>query len=216
VSTPGLAARCDVANCNVFLYFAPRVTPSAGDDAQLGLGLLSFRVAVGEEPQPRDMRLHPELVLGGDARPGAWDQQTISAPAVTTGGDGALYMLYEGSPTGYRNIGAPWGIGLARSEDGVRWQKHRGDGLLMGATQPRSRDDRPNLERGARSYPGFYTFAGRSYITMAYRGADDEQRADYTVRYRIVWRKAAAPRSAAPALRLAAPRFRLFLPWAGA
>jgi hypothetical protein len=217
VSTPGLAARCEATSCTVFLYFAPRVTPSRADDqAQLGLGLLTFRLELGDEPRPRDLQLHPELVLSGGAQRGAWDRLTISAPSVTAGGDGALYMLYEGSPSGFTEIGAPWGIGLARSTDGARWQKYRGDGLLLAATQPRLARDRPNLERGARSYPGFYTFAGRSYITMAYRGADDELRSDYTVRYQLVWRKAAAAaRVATPALQRATPSYRLLLPWVG-
>jgi hypothetical protein len=204
VSTPGLALRCAAgsATCDAFLTFAVRTTRSAANDkAQLALGLLTFSLPAQGEPRPSALRLLPDLVLQG----GSWDRLTVSAPMITTNPDGTFTMLYEGSPAGYGDIGQPWGIGMARSADGIHWEKYGGDGLLMAATTPRTPGDRANLERGARSYPGFYTFGGNSYITMAYRGPDDESRSDYTVRYRLLWKQTPAPQRLTLSARLALP-----------
>lgn len=188
VSTPGLTyIDTGDGTYTILLYFGVRVTGDIGDEAQLYLGLRRFSVPADGEPQPTEGQYERELVLASDPNGAGWDARSIASPVIRQGRDGAFYMLYGGGPLGYLNIGQPVGIGLARSTDGVHWEKYRGTGLLMPATQPATPGDIPNLERGARSYPAMFSLGRASYIAMAYRGADDEQRSDYFVRYRLFW-----------------------------
>jgi hypothetical protein len=75
----------------------------------------------------------PGLIFGpGPA--GSWDAERVSCPRVLRAADGSWLMWYYGRDPGFdRRITLPTGrVGLARSADGIRWERVRGP-LTMGA-----------------------------------------------------------------------------------
>jgi hypothetical protein len=75
----------------------------------------------------------PGLIFGpGPA--GSWDAERVSCPRVLRAADGSWLMWYYGRDPGFdRRITLPTGrVGLARSTDGIHWERVRGP-LTMGA-----------------------------------------------------------------------------------
>jgi beta-xylosidase len=103
-----------------------------------------------------------------------WEQDCIEAPSVVRHG-GWLYLFYAGA---YNN--APQQIGVARSKDGVHWERH---------------GDRPLLENGApgtwnsseSGHPGaFVDEDGKTYLF--YQGNNDRGKTWLLSFVRIGWR----------------------------
>jgi predicted GH43/DUF377 family glycosyl hydrolase len=58
---------------------------------------------------------------------GEWDAVSVTTPCVFSEA-GAFYMLYAGDPEG---LDDPTGIGIAASEDLIRWEKHPGNPIFV-------------------------------------------------------------------------------------
>jgi hypothetical protein len=79
----------------------------------------------------------PGLIFGpGPA--GAWDSERVSCPRVLRLADGTWRMWYYGRDPGFdRRINLPTGrVGLARSADGINWERIRGPGILGSVFDP--------------------------------------------------------------------------------
>jgi hypothetical protein len=83
--------------------------------------------------EARTLPSGPGLIFGpGPA--GSWDSERVSCPRVLRAADGSWLMWYYGRDPGFdRRITLPTGrVGLARSADGIRWERVPGP-LTMGA-----------------------------------------------------------------------------------
>jgi predicted GH43/DUF377 family glycosyl hydrolase len=80
----------------------------------------------------------PVLEVGGQ---GQWDSYTVTTPKVFADGD-RFVMLYAGDN---RSLDDPTGIGIAVSDDLVRWRKHPGNPIL----RPGARGEFDSLSVGS-------------------------------------------------------------------
>jgi hypothetical protein len=104
--------------------------------AATGLAPGTTRATAGGQAAPV-APVGPGRVLGpGPA--GRWDSERVSSPCVLRGDDGVWRMWYYGrDPTFDRSIDVPTGrIGLATSNDGLRWQRVDGPGTLGAVLDP--------------------------------------------------------------------------------
>ena len=103
-----------------------------------------------------------------------WEQQCIEAPAVIAHGE-TLFMFYAGA---YNN--APQQVGLARSTDGVRWERV--------SDQPFLPNGAPGTWNSSESgHPAvFVDEDGRAYLF--YQGNDDRGRTWRISFVRLAWR----------------------------
>ncbi len=81
------------------------------------------RIGLARSPDGRAWRKRPEAVLTGGPR-GSWDEREVGDPYVIRAG-GMFYMYYLGADRARRQR-----LGVARSSDGVRWQKLRANPVL--------------------------------------------------------------------------------------
>ncbi len=82
-------------------------------------------------------RAQPGLLMP-PGPPGWWDEERLSSPGVLRLPDGSWAMWYYGrDPSFDREINLPTGrIGLARSPDGVSWERVRGPGIRGSVLDP--------------------------------------------------------------------------------
>jgi predicted GH43/DUF377 family glycosyl hydrolase len=81
------------------------------------------RIGLATSPDGRRWSRLPEPVLPAGPR-GSWDERGVADPYVIRAG-GAFYMFYLGQDRARRQR-----LGVARSGDGVRWQKLRSNPIL--------------------------------------------------------------------------------------
>ena len=105
---------------------------------------------------------HPEPVLDFGA-PGSWDEAGLGDPYVIRCG-AAFYLFYLG-----QNRGGLQRLGVARSEDGVHWQKS-GRNPILDTGGPGSFDE---LGLGE---PSLFAAGGRFYMLYTGRDAVEERR----------------------------------------
>jgi predicted GH43/DUF377 family glycosyl hydrolase len=119
------------------------------------------RIGLANSSDARSWQKHPEPVLELGA-PGSWDETGVGDPYVIRCG-GSYYLYYLG-----QNRRGLQRLGVARSQDGVHWQKSGANPVLdVGA--PGSFDERGLGE------PAVFVAGGRFY--MLYTGRDTaEQR----------------------------------------
>ncbi|MCG6940318.1 MAG: glycosyl hydrolase [Thiohalocapsa sp.] len=92
-------------------------------------------------PEVRPMSTHtieePGLLLH-PGPPGNWDDERVSGPRVLRQADGIWLLWYYGRDRSFdRQVGLPTGrIGLARSEDGLNWQRVAGPGTRGAVLDP--------------------------------------------------------------------------------
>ena len=118
------------------------------------------RIGLASSMDGREWEKHPQPVLETGA-PGTWDESAIADPYVIRCGD-TYYMYFLG-----QNRFAVQRLGVARSEDGVHWQKSHTNPILD-TGPPESFDE------GGLGEPAVF-FAGESYW-MLYTGRDREER----------------------------------------
>jgi predicted GH43/DUF377 family glycosyl hydrolase len=155
-------------NGSKFLYWY-----QAGERGRTKIGL-----AVSSDA--RRWEKHPEPVL--ELGPlGSWDESGLGDPYVIRCG-GAFYLFYLG-----QNRRGLQRLGIARSEDGVHWQKSDRNPILdVGA--PGSFDERGLGE------PSLFTAGGRFYMLYTGRDAREERRIGWAVSDNGVdWERIAAP-----------------------
>jgi predicted GH43/DUF377 family glycosyl hydrolase len=80
-------------------------------------------IGLAQSSDGRQWRKHPAPVLGHGPR-GSWDERGVADPYVLRIGD-SHYMYYLGQDRARRQR-----LGVARSRDGVRWQKLRANPIL--------------------------------------------------------------------------------------
>jgi predicted GH43/DUF377 family glycosyl hydrolase len=100
-----------LANGGEFFYWyqaGPRATPKIG---------------LAQSLNGKEWRKHPAPVLETGPR-GSWDERGVADPYVIRGGD-FYYMYYLGQDRARRQR-----LGVARSRDGIQWQKLRANPIL--------------------------------------------------------------------------------------
>jgi len=81
------------------------------------------RIALARSPDGRSWNKNPEPVLGTGPR-GSFDERGVADPYAIRAG-GRFYLFYLGTDRARRQR-----LGVARSDDGVRWEKLRSNPLL--------------------------------------------------------------------------------------
>lgn len=151
-----------------FLYWY-----QAGERGRTQIGLAISSDARGWEK-------HPEPVLDLGA-PGTWDEAGLGDPYVIRCG-GMFYLFYLG-----QNREGLQRLGLARSEDGVHWQKS-GSNPVLDVGVPGSFDERGLGE------PSLFVVGERFYMLYTGRDAQEERRIGWAASDDGVdWERIAAP-----------------------
>ncbi len=138
------------------------------------------RIGLAASPDARNWEKRPEPVLGLGA-PGTWDEAGLGDPYVIRCG-GSFYLLYLG-----QNRQGLQRLGLARSEDGIHWQKS-GSNPILDVGVPGAFDERGLGE------PSFFAAGERFYMLYTGRNAQEERRIGWaTSTNGVDWERIAAP-----------------------
>jgi predicted GH43/DUF377 family glycosyl hydrolase len=138
------------------------------------------RIGLAISSDARSWRKHPEPVLELGA-PGTWDEAGLGDPYVIRCGD-EYYLFYLG-----QNRRGLQRLGVARSRDGLHWQKFGANPILdLGA--PGSFDERGLGE------PAVFAAGGRFYMLYTGRDAGERRRIGWAQSSNGVdWKKVASP-----------------------
>jgi predicted GH43/DUF377 family glycosyl hydrolase len=117
------------------------------------------RLGLARSQDGRSWRKHPQPVLSGGPR-GSWDERAVADPYVFQAG-GLLYLAYLGEDRARRQR-----LGIARSRDGVTWEKQRSSPILeLGAAGA--------FDENGLGEPAVWTSHGRWW--MLYTGRDRQE-----------------------------------------
>jgi predicted GH43/DUF377 family glycosyl hydrolase len=137
------------------------------------------RIGLAVSPDAHSWQKHPEPVLDWGA-PGTWDEAGLGDPyGIRCGSE--YYLFYLG-----QNRRGLQRLGVARSRDGIHWQKSGANPILdVGA--PGSFDQRGLGE------PAVFAADGRYYMLYTGRDANEQRRIGWAQSYDGVdWKKAAS------------------------
>jgi predicted GH43/DUF377 family glycosyl hydrolase len=120
------------------------------------------RIGLASSEDARSWQKHPEPVLELGA-PGSWDEAGLGDPYLIGCGD-SYYLYYLG-----QNRRGLQRLGVARSQDGVHWQKS-GSNPILDVGVPGSFDERGLGE------PAVFVAGGRFYMLYTGRDAAEQRR----------------------------------------
>jgi predicted GH43/DUF377 family glycosyl hydrolase len=133
-------------------------------------------LGLARSPDGKNWTKHPGPVLEPGPR-GAWDERGVADPYVIQI-DGVFYMYYLGQDRAHRQR-----LGLARSSDGVTWEKLRSNPVLE-LGQPRAFDETGLGE------PAVWQQAGRYWMLYTARDRDEYRRLGLAVSPDgVAWRR---------------------------